>query len=252
MTKYFSPIHLPWFIPAAGILGFGLRIWLLADGFDEKGLLVAGHPAATLIWILTALVMILLIISCLPLVQANKYTFNYPASVTGAAGEALAAVGILVATVRGIFHIQDILSVICLVLGFLSVPALAYGAYCRLKDRQPPAFLHGAVCLFWMMRLVCQYRIWSPDPQLQDYAFQLLATVFLMLACFHRAAFDADMGHRRMSAIFHFSAVYFCCISIPGCGDWPLYLTCGIWAGLNLCSLVPMPNWHFKKEAKHD
>jgi len=248
MTKYFSPIHLPWFIPAAGLLGIGLRIWLLADGFDKKGLLVPGHPAGTLIWILTALVLAILIISCLPLVQASKFAFNYPASVTGALGEAAAAIGILTATVQSLFGTVNIVSLVCHILGFLSVPALGYGAFCRLKGRQPHAAIHSIVCLFWMLRLVCQYRIWSPDPQLQDYSFQLLATVFLMLSCFHRAAFDAEMGQRRMAAFFHLGALYFCMISIPGCDNWPLYLACGIWVALNLCNLLPMPNWHSQKE----
>ena len=248
MTKYLNPIYLPWFIPAAGLLGIGLRVWLLADGFDKKGLLITGHPADALIWILTALVLALLVISCLPLVQASKYSFNYPASVTGAAGEALGAIGILAACIRTLSGTTDIVTAVCLVLGFLAVPALGYGAWCRLNGQQPPMYFHGTVCLFWMMRLVCQYRIWSPDPQLQDYGFQLLATVFLMLSSFHRAAFDADMGQRRLSAIFQLGAIYFCMISIPGCKDWLLYLCCGIWTALNLCSLLPMPNWHAQKE----
>ena len=248
MTKYLNPIHLPWFIPAAGLLGIGLRVWLLADGFDKKGLLVTSHPAGILIWILTALVLSVLVISCLPLVQASKYSFNYPASVTGAAGEALGAIGILIACIQILFGTMDIVTEVCLVLGFLSVPALGLGAWLRMKGLRPPLYLHGTVCLFWMIRLVCQYRIWSPDPQLQDYSFQLLATVFLMLSCFHRAAFDANMGQRRMSAIFQLGAVYFCMISIPGCKDWLLYLCCGIWTALNLCNLLPLPNWRPKKE----
>lgn len=248
MTKYFNPTHLPWFIPAAGLLGIGLRAWLLADGLDKKGLLITGHPAAALIWILTALVLAILVISCLPLVQASKYSFNYPASYPGAIGEALAAFGILAAGIQTLSGTVDGVTLVCLILGFLAVPALGYSAWCRLKGTKVPTILHCIVCLFWMMRLVYQYRIWSPDPQLQDYCFQLLATVFLMLSSFHRAAFDADMGQRRMSAIFQLSAVYFCMISIPGCKDWLLYLCCGIWNALNLCSLVPMPNWRPSKE----
>ena len=248
MTKYFNPIHLPWFIPATGLLGIGLRVWLLADGFDQKGLLVTGHPAAALIWILTALVLAVLIISCLPLVQASKYSFNYPASYTGAAGEALAAIGILAACIQTLSGAVDGVTLVCMILGFLAVPALGHSAWCRLKGTKVPSALHSIVCLFWMMRLVCQYRIWSPDPQLQDYCFQLLATVFLMLSSFHRAAFDADMGQRRLSAIFQLGAVYFCMISIPGCQDWLLYLCCGVWTVLNLCNLLPMPNWRPQKE----
>jgi len=248
MTKYFNPIHLPWFIPAAGLLGIGLRIWLLADGFDHKGLLVTGHPAAALLWLLTALVLAILVISCMPLVQASKYSFNYPASYTGAVGEALAAIGILIACIQSFSEAVDGVAWVCLILGFLSVPALGYSAWCRRKGAKVPAVLHSIACLFWMMRLVCQYRIWSPDPQLQDYCFQLLATVFLMLSCFHRAAFAADLGQRRMSAILQLGAVYFCMISLPGCKDWPLYLCCGIWSALNLCSLLPMPNWRPQKK----
>lgn len=247
MKKYFNSIFLPWFILASGIMGFLLRFWLLSDGFDEKGLLTAGHPAELLLWLLTALTLILLTIGCLPLVQADKYSFNFPASAMGAAGEILAAMGLLAVSVLSFDSNLDAFSMAAFCVGLLCVPVLVLCAWCRLKGCQPPFFLHGFICVFWMLRLIVQYRIWSPDPQLQDYCFQLLATVFLMLSSYQRTVFDADCGDRRMYAIFHLAALFFCCLSIPGCQDWPLYLSCGVGAATNLCNLIPMPNWSFKK-----
>lgn len=252
MKKFFNPKFLPWFILATGSMGLLLRTWLLTDGFDEKGLLTAGHPAEWLLWLLTVVTLGLLAIGCLPLTEAPKYSFNFPASPLGAAGEIMAASGVLAVSVLNFSTKLDTFALVAFGAGLLAVPALGLCAWCRLKGNQPPFYLHGIVCVFWMLRLVVQYRIWSPDPQLQDYCFQLLATVFLMLASYQRTVFDADHGDRRMYTIFHLAALFFCFLSIPFCQDWPLYLGCGAWIITNLCSLIPMPNWSFQKSKEDE
>ena len=99
MHKLLKPSFLPWFALAAGGIGIGLRLWLLATGIDEKGLLTPGHPADLLLWLLTGVTMAVIIAVCLPLTQANKYTFNFPPSPIGAFGEAVLAFGILAANI---------------------------------------------------------------------------------------------------------------------------------------------------------
>lgn len=247
MKKYFNSIFLPWFILVAGGMGLMLRFWLLADGFDDKGLMISGHPAEWLLWLLTVLTLILLTIGCLPLVQADKYCFNFPPSPAGALGEIVAAAGIIALSIFSFNSQMDIFSMISFLFGLICVPVLVICAWCRLKGKQPIFYLHGIVCVFWMLRLIVQYRVWSPDPQLQDYCFQLLATVFLMLSTYQRTVFDANYGDRRRYAIFHLAALFFCCLSIPGCQDWPLYLGWSVYAATNLCSLISMPGWSIKK-----
>ena len=54
MKHPFRSRILPHFTLGAGLLGLALRIWLFSD-IDGKGLLPAGHPADSALYILTAL-----------------------------------------------------------------------------------------------------------------------------------------------------------------------------------------------------
>lgn len=240
MKRYLTTANLPWFALGSSAIGLLLRIWLLTAGFDEGGLMYPWHAAAILLWVLTAVVAAVVIWGCRNIVEASKYGFNFPASQIGAAGTAAAALGILVSCILQLVDGADSFSTVAVILGFLAVGCLLFTANCRLKGQHPQIYFHGLVSVYLIFRLVSQYRVWSPDPQLQDYCFQLLATICLMLACYHRTMFDANMGKRRLYAIFSLLAVFFCLVSVPGCHDWLFYLTCGAWMVTNLCSLIAL------------
>jgi hypothetical protein len=240
MKKLLKPATLPWFVLVTGGIGIALRFWLLS-GIDNKGLLKEGHPAAILLWILTAITAGVVICGCLPVVQANKYTYNFPANLPGAVGEGVLAASILVTGILSAAGSSGFLSVATAIVAFLSVPILLLCGFYRWKGTKPLFLLHGFVCVFWILRLISLYRNWSPEPQLQSYIFQLLANIFMMLSCYQRTAFDTGSGNRRTHAITHLATVFFCCLSIVGNRDWYLYIACVLWAITNLCRLTPMP-----------
>lgn len=255
MKKLLKPTNLPWFVLSAGIIGIALRFWLLSTGTDKTGLLVSGHPAGILLWLLTAVTAVLVILVCLPLAQANKYSFNFPPSAIGAIGEGSLALGILVANILALIGSADSLSAVTAVVGFLSVALLGLCAFYRWKGIRPMFLLHSFVSIFWILRLVSLYRVWSPEPQLQNYIFQLFANVFMMLSLYQRTAFDVGCGNRRAHAIFHLAAAFFCCLSLIGSRDWFLYGACALWAITDLCRLISMPGWKLnlpKKDDRHD
>lgn len=241
MKKLLNPTNLPCIILAAGGIGLLLRIWLLGTGTDGKGFLVSGHPAEVLIWILTAAVIALLLYCTRRLLEASKYQFNFPQSLIGAIGCMLGAFGIAITSLSELLLNPDTLTLIASILGFLSAAALLFTSHCRWKGLQPNILCHALISLYLMFRLIGQYRHWSSDPQLQDYCFQLLATVCLMLAAYHRATFDANAGKRRPHTFFHLAAVYFCCLSLAGSDNIAFYLGTGAWMMTDLCSLIPLP-----------
>ncbi len=245
MKKLLKPATLPWFVLVTGGMGIALRFWLLSN-IDNKGLLKSGHPAAILLWILTAITACVVIYGCLPVVEANKYTFNFPANLPGAVGEGVLAASILVSGILSVAGSSGFLSVATAIVAFLSVPMLLFCGFYRWKGIKPLFLLHGFVCLFWVLQLISLYRDWSPEPQLQHYIFQLLANIFMMLSCYQRTAFDAGSGNRRAHAITHLTAAFFCCLSVVGSRDWYLYVACALWTITNLCRLTPMP-----KKAPH-
>lgn len=255
MKNFLKPAILPWFVLIAGGIGIGLRFWLLRTGIDKNNLFISGHPAGILLWVLTAIVAVIVIWGCLPLVQANKYSFNFPPAYTGSVGDCIFSLGILLASIQMLRNNADTLSFATAIVGFLSVPALVLSAVFRQKGIKPLFLLHALVCVFWLLRLIALYRIWSPEPQLQNYIFQLFANVFLMLSCYQRTAFDTDCGVRRFHAITHLAAIFFGCLSLVGSQDYCLYGAGSIWAFADLCRLIPMPGWkpHFpRKEKDHD
>ena len=241
MKRLLDPILLPWLTLIAGSLGFALRIWLFATGVDTSGLLVSGHPAELLLWLLSAGMMVLLWFATRSLVTAPKYGFNYPRSYFGAAGCGFATVAIAITSIAEIMSTHDTLARIVAVVGLFAAFAMFTLALLRLQGRQPNIAFHTIVCVYFMIRLVSLYRHWSSDPQLQDYCFQLLAIVFLMLSAYHRAAFDVGMGQRRSLVLSHLAAVFFCCISLADRSTAPFFLAVGVWALTDLCNLAPLP-----------
>lgn len=241
MNISYHPKYLPFFAIGTGLLGLLLRLWLLQTGLDDKGLLVANHPANYLVWILSVAVVACLFFGTWGLRGAPKYSFNFPAFIPGGAGTILAAVGILICTVAELAGNPDGFGFLMCIFGFLAAMALVFTGCCRCTGAHPSPIFHTVASIYLLLRLVWMYRQWSADPQMQDYAFQLLALVCLMLACHHRSAFDANMGSRRAYAGFSLAALYFCIVALPGCDSMAFFLACTAWMGSNLCALIPMP-----------
>ena len=149
MKHSFKPAMLPWLTLLAGGAGLLLRLWLYATGVDDGGLLTEGHPAELFIWLLTACVLVGLWLATQSLVAAPKYPFNFPHSLYGTIGCALAALAIGFASVTEILSRGDNLAMIAAVVGLLAAAALAVLAFLRFKGIQPNILLH-AIFLYMM------------------------------------------------------------------------------------------------------
>ncbi len=234
--KFLKPQHLPPFTLLAGILGFILRVILNRSGTDEKGLLIAGHGAGILLFILTALILGVLFLGVRELRPVSQYSRLFPASVLGFAGCLLAALGIVISAAETLLRKQDTFSWIIGVLALLCAVCLVLLGLCRKQGKQPSYLLQACLTVYLMAQLVSEYRYWSPEPQLLLYFFPLLAMVFLMLTAYQATCLDAGKGSRRWYAFCNQAAVFFCCISLLS-DHWLFYLAMGLWAATNLCSL---------------
>lgn len=239
MNKIFKPVWLPLFTLIAGLAGLGLRLWLFLGGTDDRGLLVAGHPAGILVFVLTAVFLVVLGLWVRPLTPVGKYQKLFPARPLAGIGCAAAAAGILYVDIRDLIARQDIITVITLVLGAVAAAALVVLGICRWKGKRPSFGLRAVVTVYFMLHLVSQYRLWSAESQLQVYFFPLMASVFLMLTAYHGAVLDAEKnGSRRFYVFTSQAALFFCFLSLHGT-SWPFYLTMGLWLAFDLCSLKP-------------
>ena len=232
MTLAVKPKQMKLLLGAAGILGLALRAVLYAAGVDRKGLLIPGFWADTGLWILTAVLAVLLLVWCPRVTGTKKYERALPGSPVSAACAALAGIALVLSPVAE--TPSATFAIIELALRITAGVSLLLIGYCRYRGRAPLFLLHSAVCLYLALRLVCQYRVWSADPQIQNYAFYMGAHVALMITAYQFAAFDAGFGNHRNLWAAGLSAIYLCIVSIAGSGD-PLFLIgCAIWVWTNL------------------
>lgn len=241
MKQLLSPKNLPWFALGAGAVGAILRAWLLLGGVDDKGMLISGHPAEILCWILCAVSFAIMVLGSWNLLEAGKYQYNFPASLPGAIGAGAAAVGVLYASICDLLAGGDTLVMIGCSLGFAAAISLGFLAWLRKNGQRPNVLFHFLVCLHLMFRVIAQYRVWSSDPQIQNYCFQLLALVCLMVSTYQRATFDAKFGMRRAYTVLRLLCVFFCILCLPGAHTPLFYLTAAAWAFTDQCNLTPMP-----------
>lgn len=229
---------LPFLTLGAGALGLGLRTWLYATGVDASGLLRTDHPANHLVFILTAVVLLALWLVCRQIKDIPAYKYLFPRSVPAAAGCMVAAAGVLLVVFSELVQKQDAVTIVSCILGVMSAASLVITGICRQKRMRPRYYLHFAITAYLTIHVVSQYRIWSSETQLQNYFFQLLASVFLMLCSYYRTLLDTNADKRRRYVFFNYGALFFCCMSITG-KNWLFYCSMAIWMASEQCSLRP-------------
>ena len=248
MKQYLKHENLPWLTLLCGGIGMLLRIWLLSTE-NDLGFIARGHISEILLTILTVVFLALLGVACLSLSQGNKYRFNFPASMTSGIGIAVAALGCAVASIQELTAAADGVERVCALLGLVSTAILLFVGYCRWKGSRPSCLFHGILCVWLMVHLICLYRAWGSDPQLEDYCYQLLTLVFAMLTAYQRATFDANFGQRPAHAFFSLAGVYCCILSLSGPENRLLCLSLGLWMFCDLCRLTPMPRRYRRTQA---
>ena len=242
MKKQLHIEAVPFLILGCGLLGAGLRWLMYRACVDEKGLLLRWNFPMALTLCLTAGVAALVVVMVRKLGGSNRFSHNFSQSLPGGISAILAALGVLALLLAHWGDFADTLHTIWRVLGILSIPSLIFTGLCRIRGKRPSFQFHGIICLFFAMNLANHYRVWSGEPQMADYCWQLLACVGLTLTAYYRAAFDVGLGHRRMQLAVSLLTAYFCLLSIPDRGYGLFYLTCGLWAMANLVKLHPQPS----------
>ena len=240
MKKLLNPIHLPLWTLLAGGIGLALRVWLMSDGIDQTGFFIRGHIAGILLFVLVLGAVAALLWLTKDLVEASKYSFNFPASEVGCYGAFIAAAGIGITSILELFLAADTLELIVALAGLAATLLLVLTGFHRRKGTAPSLLIHIGICVYLMLRLVCYYRHWSSDPQILDYCFTLVATACLMLTTYQRATFDAQEGKRRPYAFFSLATIFFSCISLIGWSNILFFLAIIVWQITDLCCLIPM------------
>lgn len=230
-----KPKQMKLLLAGAGALGYLLRTTLYASGIDEKGLLISGHWAEIGVWILTATVAFALLLWRRSFAAPANYEDT--SSWLRAVGAALAAVAFAVSPSAQFPN--PVFATIEPVLRIAAAGALALVATCHFLKKRPTFLLHCVVCLYLALRLICQYQLWSVEPQIQHYAFHLGAYVSLLITVYQLASFDADWGSLRNLWTAGLSTVYLSTVSLAHNEESFFLICCTLCVFSNLVSSTP-------------
>lgn len=241
--------YLPLFVASLGGIGFVLRKALYALAVDEKNLLVSGHPLEIALTVLTFAVLVFIAAVVWKLDGSANYEDNFSADLPAAVGHILGAAGIAMTMLTSTYAMPGTLTTLWRVLGYASPVCLVAAAFPRAQGKQPHFLLHLVPCLYLMFHVVCHYRLWSSNPQFQDYAFSLFGAIALLFFVYYTAAFEAGAGKRRMQLFMGLAAMYLCLVC-AAMTEYPLLYLGGMgWAGTGLCTLTPKPKQEQPKTA---
>lgn len=240
MKKLCRKANLPILTVAVGCVILILRALLYAVAVDVKNLLPWGHPLEITLWVVFAAAAVWIIASVWKLDGSNEYEDNFQPSALAAVGHYIAAAGILLTVLLSWYSAGRMIAV-RKVLGILAAAGLILAGIAKQKGKPPVFLTHLAVCVFLVLHMLGNYNVWSSNPQLQDWVFDLFACVALVLFAFYEASFDAGMGRRRMQLGSGLLAVLCCVAALSGSGYIILYFGCAMWALTDLCALCPKP-----------
>ena len=244
--------NLPLFAAEMGIVGLLLRRQLYIWGPDDKGLLQEGHPLAFTLWLVTAVVLLVLAAKVWKLKGTNVYEDNFAPSRGAAVGHILAGAGFALTALLNEPLLRSALGSAWTALGILSFPCLILAGIARSGGKKPFFGLYMVPCLFLVIHVINHYQLWSGDPQVQNYVFELLTAMALILFAYHNAAFCVDSGNRRMQLLSGLAALYLGLTTIGSTEHLFLYAGGLAWVAGGLCTLDLGAPETEKGESAHD
>ena len=236
--KYLNPNHLPFVTLCLGALGLTLHVDLLTLGVDSKGLLVTGSWMESLSWGCAGSMAVVLALGIRSLDGIPKNERLFPASAAAALGNVPGAVGFGITAIRLLLDAGSPFHTAAAISGFAAALCLVALAFCRWKGQKISLLARLPVILFLALFSLSQYRGWSAATQTMEYAFPMLATVFLILTSYHRPALEVRLHGRKSYVFCNLAALFFSMLAIPHA---PLfYLPMAVWMASDICSLRVM------------
>lgn len=207
----------------SGLVCAGLRWLLFRNHTDALGLLETGTPVETGVFLLTGLCLVLFALAARRgWAGENKLA---------APGQMLGGLGIFLTALTHSGQMAGPVGTLWKILGLVAGICLIVQGVCTLKKRKVPFLLPLAVCVFFLLHLIDNYRGWSSQPQLQKYLFDLLASLSLTFFSYCDAARKVSLGKPRTRIFSGLCAAYFCLAAIPGTPEFTvLYVLCALWA----------------------
>lgn len=221
---------------ALSVVAFFLRRSQLNNAFDEIGVIAGkGHG---MIWF-TAVAVVLFAVFAWFLRGRKKYSSISsrwtPLFVGSCVAAALLAVGSIL-RLRGngttgiVIALGGIITAVCWVLTALG----------RYQARRAHGALFLLPAVFYVVDLVMQFRLWTKDPVILDYCYDLFALICTMCAVLQLGGYCFDKGSRRITVFFTMCGIFFSAAAMAGASA-PYVLSdlaAALWLLVNLWLLL--------------
>ena len=212
--------------PILGIVAMLVRGMMYSYFIDDRGLLMTGRPEVIYLAVLTLAAVVLCFLTKEP--EKTRYravdayiwflmAFLWPQSLSDTAAS----------TMRLLFALSR----------YVGAALAAVLAYFAFRKKKPVFGLSAGLCVCFILRLVASYQVWSRDPQIQDYIFELLACLCLTAFFYQQTALEAGLGSKTWRLRFGFLGCYLClaaCMSLRL--SYPY-----LWFGTGVMSLALAP-----------
>ncbi len=222
-------------------LGFFLRRSQLQTAFDAIGVIPGSKMP--LIWVTILVVLLFAAISFL-LRKRKKYQTLSSTRMLPLVGGCLAGVLLAAGSIMSLLSMEQKADLIVGLGGILAALCWVVVSVLRHRGAKAHAALYLLPVLFLVVDLVCQFRLWTRDPVILDYCFDLLALIAAMCALIHLSGYCFDQGGRRITVFYALCGVFFSAVSMAGTPVAELlsYLGVAVWLLVQLWLLLrPMP-----------
>ena len=224
---------------ALGLVGAGCRFLVYALGMDEKGLLVAGHPASVALWIVTAAGVLAAVLAALTFREDNKAPDEGRGAILRAFGAAFMAIGVFSTLLLPEGNGIQVLLRLHRILAAVGAVCLLTAAVFCLLGKPVPFGCYAGAAIFFFVHVLTRYRAWSGDPQMTDYLHALGSGLSLALFSYYETALLVGLGGRRQRLALGTLGI-FCCVAAAARGEYPVMHLCGaIWMLSVLLSVRP-------------
>ena len=227
-------------LPIAGAIGAGLRLWYHHTAVDYKGLLTTGHPGDRLSYLVFVAGLLALLFWSMSVTRTPSCKKLLPATPFAFLGCLVGGAGILATDVFEVVQLKDTVSLLCVMVGLVAAGCLVYTGWCRMQGKIPHLRCRSVITVYFIVHLVSQYRLWSAESQIAMYFFPALASVALMVTSYARAALENGKKNGAQFGFLTGATVLLCCLSVAVDGGL-FYLTMAIWLLADMADFSVMP-----------
>ena len=216
---------------------FFLRRNQLKTAFDSIG--VIPGAGRLFIWITIAVVLLFAVYAFF-LRGRKKYTSISSRWMPLLAVSCVAAAILLLSSILRLTAMTQKLDLLVAFGGVITAACWAGTAMSRYQAKRAHGVLMLLPAVFYVVDLVLQFRLWTRDPIILDYCYDLLALICTMCALFHLGGYSFDQGNRRVTTFFTMCGVFFNAAAMAGAPVAVMlgYFAAALWLLVNLWLLL--------------